>query len=57
MMWKQSVWSSIIASNIAANHMKPYVIRIILLLLFIVEMDYSVVLTGAKAALDGTPGT
>lgn len=41
MMWKQSVWSSSIAATIAASHLKENGI---------------LTLTGAKAALDGTPG-
>ncbi|XP_003708627.3 dihydropteridine reductase isoform X1 [Megachile rotundata] len=41
LMWKQSVWSSIIASNIAAHHLK--------------EGGF-LSLTGAKAALAETPG-
>uniref|UniRef100_A0A6M2DNT5 Dihydropteridine reductase n=1 Tax=Xenopsylla cheopis TaxID=163159 RepID=A0A6M2DNT5_XENCH len=41
LMWKQSVWSSIIASTIAAKHLKE---------------GGLLTLTGAKAALEGTPG-
>lgn len=41
MMWKQSVWSSTIAASIAAHHLK--------------EGGF-LSLTGAKAALEGTPG-
>jgi len=41
MMWKQSVWSSIIASSIAAKHLKE---------------GGLLSLTGAKPALEGTPG-
>jgi dihydropteridine reductase len=41
MMWKQSVWSSIIAAQLASHHLKEGGI---------------LVLTGAKAALEGTPG-
>lgn len=41
LMWRQSVWSSVISASIAANHLK----------------DGGVLtLTGAKAALEGTPG-
>ncbi|XP_078033633.1 dihydropteridine reductase isoform X2 [Augochlora pura] len=41
LMWKQSVWSSVIASSIAAHHLK--------------EGGF-LSLTGAKAAVEGTPG-
>lgn len=41
MMWKQSVWSSTIAANLAAKHLKQ---------------GGFLSLTGAKAALEGTPG-
>lgn len=41
LMWNQSVWSSCIASNIASQHLK--------------EGGF-LSLTGAKAALEGTPG-
>jgi len=41
LMWKQSVWTSVIASSIAASHLKEGGV---------------VVLTGAQAALQGTPG-
>jgi len=41
MMWKQSVWSSIIAGNIAAKHLKE---------------NGVLTLTGAAPALAGTPG-
>lgn len=41
LMWKQSVWSSIIAASIAAQYLK--------------EGGF-LSLTGAKAALTGTPG-
>lgn len=41
LMWKQSVWSSIIAANIAAEYLK--------------EGGF-LSLTGAKPALGGTPG-
>lgn len=41
LMWKQSVWSSVIASSIAAHHLK--------------EGGF-LSLTGAKPALKGTPG-
>lgn len=41
MMWKQSVWSSSIAATIAANHLKQ---------------NGFLALTGARAALEGTPG-
>ncbi|XP_076294905.1 dihydropteridine reductase [Lasioglossum baleicum] len=41
LMWKQSVWSSVIASSIAAHHLK--------------EGGF-LLLTGAKPALKGTPG-
>ncbi|XP_076382628.1 dihydropteridine reductase [Megalopta genalis] len=41
LMWKQSVWSSVIASSIAALHLK--------------EGGF-LALTGAKAALEGTSG-
>lgn len=40
LMWKQSVWSSVIAASIAAHHLK--------------EGGF-LSLTGAKAALEGTP--
>ncbi|KAK9889310.1 hypothetical protein WA026_004591 [Henosepilachna vigintioctopunctata] len=41
LMWKQSVWTSIISASIASHHLK----------------DGGVItLTGAKAALEGTPG-
>lgn len=42
MMWKQSVWTSVIAAKLAASHLKE---------------GGLVTLTGAKAALEGTPGT
>lgn len=42
MMWKQSVWSSTIAASIAAHHLKD---------------GGFLSLTGAKAALEGTPGS
>ena len=42
MMWKQSVWSSVIASQLASSNLKD---------------GGLLVLTGAKAALEGTPGT
>lgn len=41
LMWKQSVWSSVIAASIASHHLK--------------EGGF-LSLTGAKAALEGTPG-
>lgn len=41
MMWKQSVWTSVIAAKLAASHLKE---------------GGLVTLTGAKAALEGTPG-
>lgn len=41
LMWKQSIWSSIIASKIATIHLKD---------------NGFLSLTGAKAALEGTPG-
>lgn len=41
LMWKQSVWSSVIAADIAAHHLKD---------------DGFLTLTGAKPALEGTPG-
>lgn len=41
LMWKQSVWSSVIAASIAAHHLKD---------------GGFLTLTGAKAALSGTPG-
>ncbi|XP_048505914.1 dihydropteridine reductase isoform X2 [Athalia rosae] len=41
LMWKQSVWSSVIASSVAAHHLK--------------EGGF-LTLTGAKPALTGTPG-
>lgn len=41
MMWKQSVWTSIIAANLAAKHLKE---------------GGLLTLTGAEAALSGTPG-
>lgn len=41
LMWKQSVWSSVIAAKIAASYLK--------------EGGF-LTLPGAKAALDGTPG-
>lgn len=40
-MWRQSVWSSVLAATIAANHLKP---------------GGLVSLPGAKPALQGTPG-
>lgn len=41
LMWRQSVWSSLISAEIAAHHLR----------------DGGILsLTGAKAALDGTPG-
>ncbi|XP_026688094.1 dihydropteridine reductase, partial [Diaphorina citri] len=40
-MWRQSVWSSVLAATIAANHLKP---------------GGLVSLPGAKPALEGTPG-
>lgn len=42
LMWKQSVWSSTIAASIAANYLKE---------------EGFLTLTGAQAALEGTPGT
>ena len=42
LMWKQSVWSSIIAAKIASQYLKE---------------DGFLSLTGAKAALEGTSGT
>lgn len=41
LMWKQSVWTSVIATSIAASHLKDGGV---------------VVLTGAQAALSGSPG-
>lgn len=41
LMWKQSVWSSVIAASIAAEYLK--------------EGGF-LSLTGAKPALEGTPG-
>ena len=41
LMWKQSVWTSVIASSIAARHLKE---------------GGAVVFTGAQAAIQGTPG-
>lgn len=41
LMWKQSVWSSVIAANIAAEYLKK---------------GGFLSLTGAKPALEGTPG-
>ncbi|XP_008200711.2 dihydropteridine reductase [Tribolium castaneum] len=41
LMWRQSVWSSLISASIAAQHLKEGGV---------------VTLTGAKAALEGTPG-
>ncbi|KAK2586601.1 hypothetical protein KPH14_011475 [Odynerus spinipes] len=41
LMWKQSVWSSTIAASIASHYLKG---------------EGFLVLTGAKAALEGTPG-
>ncbi|XP_020283337.1 dihydropteridine reductase [Pseudomyrmex gracilis] len=41
LMWKQSVWSSVLAANIAAECLKK---------------GGFLTLTGAKAALEGTPG-
>lgn len=41
LMWRQSVWSSVISASIAAHHLKEGGV---------------VTLTGAKAALEGTPG-
>jgi len=41
LMWKQSVWTSVIASNIGAHHLKEGGV---------------LVLTGAQAALKATPG-
>ncbi|XP_068620394.1 dihydropteridine reductase [Battus philenor] len=41
LMWRQSVWSSTIAATVAAKYLSP---------------GGLVALTGAKAALDGTPG-
>lgn len=40
-MWRQSVWSSLISTSVAANHLK---------------IGGVLTLTGAKAALEGTPG-
>ena len=40
-MWRQSIWSSLISASIAAQHLKTGGV---------------VTLTGAKAALEGTPG-
>ena len=41
LMWKQSVWSSVIASHLASNHLKE---------------NGLLVLTGAHPALQGTAG-
>jgi len=41
LMWKQSVWTSVIASNIGAYHLKE---------------GGMLVLTGAQAALNATAG-
>lgn len=41
LMWKQSVWTSLIATKLASQHLKE---------------GGLVALTGAKAALEGTPG-
>ena len=41
LMWKQSVWTSVVAAGIAARHLRE---------------GGLLVLTGAKAALEGTPG-
>ncbi|KAJ3639606.1 hypothetical protein Zmor_002956 [Zophobas morio] len=41
LMWRQSIWSSLISASIAAQHLKTGGV---------------VTLTGAKAALEGTPG-
>ncbi|XP_055986664.1 dihydropteridine reductase-like [Sorex fumeus] len=41
MMWKQSIWTSTISSHLAIKHLKD---------------GGLLTLTGAKAALDGTPG-
>lgn len=41
MMWKQSVWTSIIAASLASSHLKE---------------GGLLTLTGAEAALSGTPG-
>lgn len=40
-MWKQSVWTSVIAANLAAKHLKE---------------EGLLQLTGAKACLESTPG-
>ena len=41
LMWKQSVWSSVISAAVAANHLKE---------------GGLLSLTGANAALEATPG-
>lgn len=41
LMWRQSVWTSVIAAGLGAHHLKN---------------DGVLVLTGAQAALKGTPG-
>lgn len=41
MMWRQSMWSWLISASLAANHLKE---------------GGLVTLTGAKAALEATPG-
>lgn len=41
MMWKQSVWTSVIAAGLGARHLKEGGV---------------LVLTGAQAALSATPG-
>ena len=41
LVWKQSVWSSVIASSVSSKHLKE---------------EGMLVMTGAKAALNGTPG-
>ena len=41
MMWKQSVWTSVIAANLAAKHLKE---------------GGLLTLTGAHPAQEGTPG-
>lgn len=42
LMWKQSVWTSVIASSVSAHHLKE---------------GGMLVLTGAQSALKATPGT
>ena len=58
LMWKQSVWSSVLASQIGARHLNRYcsLWSGALEILFCCGSGGLLVLTGANAALNATPG-